>query len=108
VVDVLRRQAAVLTLIVIADENGPARKARPGADGDLHEILQPDDGRDREGEAFGVESGAAVLVDDLSFLFEDQDDRAPDRNDAQRFERRVEDEGSPQLKRSSLPLNERL
>jgi hypothetical protein len=51
--------------------------------------------------------GAAVLVEDLSLLLEDQYDRAPDRNDAQGLIRRVEDEGSPQLA-VLLPLDEQL
>jgi hypothetical protein len=40
--------------------------------------------------------GAAVFVEDLSLLFQDENDGATDRNDAQGLVRRVEDEGSPQ------------
>ena len=40
--------------------------------------------------------GAAVLMEDLSLLLQDENDRAPDRYDAEGLVRRVENEGSPQ------------
>src|SRR5439155_8866106 len=100
VIDVLGAGAAVLTQEGVADEYRTAGQAGARAVRNPDEVLETDDRRDGNRHAFGV-IRPAVLVNKLSFVLEDENERPPRAHHAERLERCVEDEGSSQ--RSVLP-----
>jgi hypothetical protein len=99
VIDVLGGASAVLAFVVIAYEHGPTRQRCPGAVGNLDEVVEPDDTRGPHLQMLGSEH-VTVRVDDFSFAFQGKDQCPPDRNNAQRLVRGVEDQRSPQSQMS--------
>jgi len=92
-IDVLCGCGAVLALERVANEDGTPREARARTIWDTDEVFETDDRWDGEGEAFGV-IRPAVLMDKLSLVLEDEDQRPPRAHHAERLECCVEDEGS--------------
>jgi hypothetical protein len=95
VVDVLGRAAAVLAAVVVPGEDRPPgqRDARP--ERDPHEVGEADHARDGHAEALGVQLGV-IARDDLGLLLQDEDDRPPHRDHAERLEAGVEHQRSSQ------------
>ncbi len=99
VIDVLGRTAAVLALVVVPHENRPPGERSPGAVRDLHEVVESHDTGSSHLEVFRAED-VSVGMYHLSLAFQGKDQRPPDRNDAQRLVRGVEDQRSPQSEMS--------
>jgi hypothetical protein len=95
VVDVLSGVAAVLAAVPVTGEDGASGERYPVSVRDPDEVHQPDHGRDRDDRPLRVQLGA-VPSHDLGLVLEDQDDRPSYRDDTERLEAGVEQQGSPQ------------
>ena len=91
VVDVLRVGTAVLAAMAVTHEHRAPAERGAGPERHLHEVGEPDDRRHCERTALGVELGVG-RVHHLRLLLENQHDRAPHGDDAQRLIGGVQDE----------------
>jgi len=93
VIQVLGGGPAVLALPAIPREHRPPRERRVGAEGNVDEVSEADDGWRFQRDALTVED-RAVRLHDLGLLFEHEHDGSPRGDDRERQFGRVEDEGA--------------
>ncbi len=103
VIDVLSGPAAVLTSKAIAQEDGTAIERHPTVHSHLHVPAQLDHGRGRHRDVLGVPH-AAVRLDHLRPLMEDEDDRPSCRDDGERLVGGVEHQCSRHAGQRTSPF----